>query len=68
MRKISIKTVDGGRFDYVDAEGKYKGIEEEINQTTSINPNFFIGFPVEGGTKFFNMVNVVSITEKEVDE
>ena len=61
MKKVSIKTVDGSRFDYEDRDGRFDNLEEELEC------NSFLIFPVEGGRKFFNIYQIVSISEKEVD-
>ena len=66
MKKISIKTVDGGRFDYTDKDNLIPSIYNLMNGLP--HGNFFYGFPVENGIKFFNIQNIVSITEKEVDD
>lgn len=66
MKKISIKTVDGSRFDYVDKDNKIPNLYNLLN--SGISGNFFYGFLVENGIKFFNTANIVSITEKEVDD
>ena len=52
-------TVDGSRFEYI-AES-----EHEIDDMPSMG---LYGFPVEGGIKWFNMQNVVSVTVTEVNE
>jgi len=57
--------VDGGRFDYVDKGNHIPDLAEAIN---NMPKDCFYGFPVDGGAKYFNMRNVVSITEKEVDD
>ena len=58
-RKISIKCVDGSRFDY-DATG-YKF---DLNDVIA---SHFIIFDIEGGTKSINVDNIVSITDISTD-
>ena len=64
-KKISIKCVDGSRFDYTDKCGM---IEDDLDFMDDCAKLLFIGFPVEGGFKYFNRDNVVSITVKEADD
>ena len=66
MKKISVKCVDGSRFDYLDKDDKIPSLYNLLN--SGLQENFFYGFPVDNGIKFFNTSNIVSITEKEVDE
>ena len=65
MRKISIKTVDGGRFDYEDKQGLIPDVRALLN---SWPYGAFYGFPTSDGVKYFNKDNIVSITEKEIDD
>lgn len=65
MKTYSIKTVDGSRFDYVDVDNLIISVE---NLVAHLAENCFMGFPVENGNKYFNLRNIVSITEREVDE
>lgn len=58
-RKISIKCVDGSRFDY-DATG----YRFELNDAIA---SHFIIFDIEGGTKVINVDNIVSITDINTD-
>ena len=59
MTRVSVKTVDGSRFEYI-AES-----EEDVEDMPSSG---LYGFPVDGGIKYFNMCNVVSVTITEVKE
>ena len=63
-KKISVKCVDGSRFDYVDETNLISDENNFLNECVLLQ---FIGFPVEGGFKYFNRDNVVSITVKEAD-
>ena len=65
MRKISIKTVDGSRFDYEDKDELIPDVKALLN---SWPIGAFYGFPIEGGYKYFNKDNIVSITEKEITD
>ena len=65
MLKISIKTVDGGRFDYTDHADLIPSIGKLFQKWES---GCFLGFPVDGGTKYFNRDTIVSITAKEIDD
>ena len=56
-RKISVKCVDGSRFDY-DATGY---VEKAFGA-------HFITFDIEGGTKHINVDNIVSITDTVIDD
>ena len=60
MKSLSIKTVDGNRFDYLDKEGRFDNLEQEMEE------NSFLCFPVDGGHKLFNIDRIVSISVKEV--
>lgn len=60
MKQYSIKTVDGSRFDFEEDQPPERTLVDYIN-----NGATFIGFPIDGGTKYFNVRNIVSITEKE---
>lgn len=59
MRRVSIKTVDGSRFEFVD-DGKY-------SFTNVLALPDFLTIEIYGGRKLINMKNVISITETEVD-
>ncbi len=59
--KYSIKMVDRSRFDYVTKGNEQIDLKEMIRFG-------FIGFPIDGGAKYFNSRNIVSITETEADE
>jgi len=59
-RKISIKCVDGSRFDY-DATGYKFDVEKAFGA-------HFITFDIEGGTKHINVDNIVSITDTVIDD
>ena len=61
MKKISIKTVDGSRFDLPNTENREIDFE-------GICEGRLLRVPVEGGCKYFVIDNIVSITEKEVDD
>lgn len=65
MKKISIKTVDGSRFDYIDKDNL---IQDAMTLLNKWPVNAFYGFPVEGGYKFFNQRNIVSVTETEIGD
>ena len=60
MKTLSIKTVDGNRFDFLDKEGRFDNLEQELEE------NSFLCFPVDGGQKLFNIDRIVSISVKEV--
>ena len=59
-RKISVKCVDGSRFDY-DATGYKFDLNDAI-------ASHFIIFDIEGGTKSINVDNIVSITDTVIDD
>ena len=63
MKHYSIKTVDGSRFDFAFnpkwTQNPLEAIEDGIQ---------FVGIPIDGGHKYFNTDNIVSITEREVDD
>ena len=61
MKTLSIKTVDGNRFDYEDRDGRFENLENELEC------NSFLCFPVDGGHKLFNIDRIVSISVKEVN-
>ena len=58
--KYSIKTVDGSRFDYETKPGEEDSLMNFIKPET-----VFLGMPIDGGTKYFNLRNIVSITERQ---
>ena len=59
-RKISIKTIDGGRFEIVD-----DGYELDMEEVTS---HKFLSINLNGMKKTFNVANIVSITETEIGD
>lgn len=65
MKKISIKTVDGSRFDYIDKDNLIKDVRTVLKGWPV---NSFLGFPIDGGLKYFNKDNVVTITETEIGD
>ena len=67
MKMISIKTVDGSRFDIEIDPNLQKTVEDMIQEAGDRYVSFF-KFPVDGGNKYFNIQNIVSITEKEIEE
>lgn len=60
-KQISIKTVDGSRNNFIVDDF-------DIQEFSSLDGNLYNGIPIEDGTKWFNLRNIVSITETEVDE
>ena len=58
-RKISIKCVDGSRFDF-DATGYRFKLDDAI-------ASHFLMFDIDGGTKSINVDNIVSITDISTD-
>lgn len=67
MKEISIKTVDGSRFDTTSDGVTQKTAEEMILEAAKSGAHF-LQFFVDGGNKYFNIQNIVSITEKEIDD
>ena len=59
-RKISIKCLDGSRFDY-DATGYESDIENAFGA-------HFVTFDIENGKKHINVANIVSITDTVIDD
>ena len=59
MRRYSIKTTDGSRFDFETTAFLVESIPKDIR---------FLGIEVSNGKKYFNLENVVSIAETKVDE
>ena len=59
-RKISIKCVDGSRFDY-DATGCKFDVEKAFIA-------HFVTFDIENGKKHINVANIVSITDTVIDD
>ena len=57
--KYSIKTADGDRFQFE---------RDTPLDVQRIAQSVFNSFPIEDGTKYFNTGNIVSITERIVDE
>ena len=60
-KKVSIKTVDGSRNDFIMDDF-------DIQEYSSLDGNLYKGVPIDCGTKWFNLRNIVSITEREVEE
>jgi len=59
MRKFSIKTVDGSRYDLPPGVGY---------QTTLSSQNIpYIYFEIDGVERYINANHIVCITKKEVD-
>ena len=61
MKRVSVKTVDGGRNEFI-LEGS---VTTFINERPEAK---FMVFPVDGGIKIFNLQNIVSFTEIEIEE
>ena len=59
-RKISIKCVDGSRFDF-DATRYEFDIEKAFEA-------HYVTFDIEGGTKSINVDNIVSITDTVIND
>ena len=59
-RKISIKCVDGSRFDY-DATGYKFDVEKAFIA-------HFVSFNIDDGKKYINVDNIVSITDTVIDD
>jgi len=60
LRKISIKCIDGSRFD-IDATGYQFNLDDAI-------ASHFLMFNIDGGTKSINVDNIVSITDTVIDD
>lgn len=58
--KYSIKTVDGSRFDFETEPGTGDSLMDSIDPGA-----MFLGLPIDGGIKYFNLRNIVSITERQ---
>lgn len=56
----TIRTTDGNRFDWIPTNGE--DLINEINCGCFTHAKF-IGLPFQGGTKYFNVNHIVSITE-----
>lgn len=61
MKKYSIKTTDGNRFDFKSDEDIFNPIEAVQNNAR------FITFTIDDVTRTFNVDQIVSISEKEPD-
>ena len=59
-RKISIKCLDGSRFD-CDATGYEFDIENAFGA-------HFVSFNIDNGKKYINVDNIVSITDTVIDD
>ena len=58
MKRVTIRTIDGNRYEFDLAEF-------DINEFSSFDGNLYRGIPIAGSYKWFNLRNVVSITERE---
>lgn len=65
MKKYSIKTVDGNRFYYIDRENKIQSTNDLLNQFAH---GGFVGFPAGEKIVYFNVNNIVYITESEMED
>ena len=63
MKKISIKTVDGSRNEYVVEDGDVFDIDKFASYYGSTE---YFGIPIKDGIKYFNKMNIVSITVTEI--
>ena len=61
MKKYSIKTVDGSRFDHEMQPEEKRTPIQMLNDGAK-----FFSLIIDGGRKYFNVQNIVSITE--IDE
>lgn len=66
MKRYSIKTVDGNRYVFDDSDGKIEAQIVRWLYTMSKATTLVIGLP--DCAKIFNIQNIVSITETEVNE
>ena len=64
-KQYKIKTVDGSRFEFIDKDNIVLSLDHYLEAHAV---NAFVGFPIDNGIKYFNLHNVVSITEQTVDE
>lgn len=62
MRKVSIKTVDGNRFEYTRPEGEKYLVETEDGEWISVTD------AASATIRLFLKKNVVCITVKEVED
>lgn len=65
MKKISIKTIDGGRFDFMDSD-----LQDPIHELRAkpYGDVCWVVVPLKDCTRRFNIQNIVSITETEQEE
>ena len=63
MKKISIKTVDGSRNEYVVEDGDVFDMDKFSSYYGSAE---YVGIPIKDGIKYFNKMNIVSITVTEI--
>ena len=66
MKRYSIKTVDGNRYVFDDSDGRIKVQITRWLYNASDTKALVINLP--DCAKLFNIRNIVSITESEVDE
>ena len=59
MKKVSVKTLDGNRNEFEVPDGW------DVNSLISTYYSRFLEFYIDNGTKYFNIDNIVSITERE---
>ena len=60
-RKISIKCVNGSRFDYTFDNGEEMPLEEALSKP-------FFSITAKNGRVVFNVRNIVSVTEMETED
>ena len=59
-KKISVKTVDGNRYDFVNEDGVLSSVMEK--------GSLWYGVEQNSTTKWFYVPNIVSITEAEAED
>ena len=62
MRKVSIKTIDGSRNEFIVEDGDIFDIDQFYYHGNAE----YVGIPIKDGIKYFNKMHIVSITVTEM--
>lgn len=60
MKRVTIRTIDGNRYEF-DLE------DFSITDFCTLDGNWYKEIPITGGYHYFNLRNVVSVTERIAD-
>ena len=63
MKKVSVKTIDGSRNEFIVEDGDVFDIDKFACYRWDAE---YVGVPIKDGIKYFNKMHIVSITVTEM--